>query len=77
MFGKSKEKVEKTLEITGMMCNHCENHVKKALEGLKDTEVLEVSHEKGIARVLVSPKTEDEKLTLVVQEAGYEVTAIR
>ena len=77
MFGKSKEKVEKTLEITGMMCNHCENHVKKALEGLKDAEVLEVSHEKGIARVLVSPKTADEKLTYAVQEAGYEVTAIR
>ncbi|MBP5294981.1 MAG: cation transporter, partial [Lachnospiraceae bacterium] len=77
MFGKSREKVEKTIEITGMMCNHCENHVRKALEGLKGTEVLEVSYEKGIARVLTSPKTADEALSHAVQEAGYEVTGVR
>ena len=77
MFGKSKEKTEKTIEITGMMCHNCENHVRKALEAIKDTEVLEVSHEKGIARVLTGAKTTDEKLTAAVQEAGYEVKGIR
>ena len=77
MFGKSKEKVEKTLEIQGMMCHNCENHVRKALSGLKGVEVTDVSHEKGIAVVLVTGKVGDDKLKGVVEEAGYEVTRIR
>ena len=76
MFGKSKEKTEKTIEVTGMMCHNCENHVRKALEALKGVEVREVSHEKGVARVEVTGKTGDEKLAAAVREAGYEVTGI-
>ena len=77
MFGKSKETVEKTLEVEGMMCGHCEAHVRKALEGVKGVTVGEVSHEKGIAVVTVTGKVRDEALESAVKEAGYEVKGIR
>ena len=76
MFGKAKETVEKTLKVKGMMCQHCEAHVRKALEGVKGVTVGEVSHEKGIAMVTLSGKVSDEKLRETVKEAGYEVTEI-
>ena len=77
MFGKSKETVEKTLEVEGMMCGHCEAHVRKALESVKGVTVGEVSHEKGIAVVTVTGKVRDEALESAVKEAGYEVKGIR
>ena len=76
MFGKAKETVEKTLKVKGMMCQHCEAHVRKALEGVKGVTVGEVSHEKGIAMATLSGKVSDEKLRETVKEAGYEVTEI-
>ena len=38
--------MEKTMEIKGMMCGHCEATVKKALEALPQVEEAIVSHEK-------------------------------
>ncbi len=77
MFGKAKETVEKTLEVKGMMCAHCEAHVRKALSEVKGVTVGEVSHEKGVAVVTVTGKVRDEALENAVKEAGYEVTGIR
>ena len=44
---KQEEKtMEKTMKIEGMMCGHCEAHVKKALEALEGVASAEASHEK-------------------------------
>ena len=43
--------MEKTLQIEGMMCGHCEAHVKKAPEGLEAVTQANVSHETGTAVV--------------------------
>lgn len=43
--------MEKTIKIEGMMCNHCEMHVKKALEALDGVKSAEVSHTAGTAVV--------------------------
>ena len=39
--------MEKTMEIKGMMCGHCEARVKKALEALPQVDEAAVSHEDG------------------------------
>ena len=39
--------MEKTIKIEGMMCGHCEMHVKKALEALPGVSEALVSNEKG------------------------------
>lgn len=69
--------MNKTLEIKGMMCPHCEAAVKKALEALAAVEVAEVSHESGTAVLTLNADIPDETLTKAVTEAGYEVTAVR
>ena len=72
------KKTTKTLKIEGMMCGHCEAHVKKALEALEGVEAAEVSHDKGTAVVYFTPNAaaSDEALKKAVEEEGYTVIAI-
>ena len=70
-------KMEKVMEIKGMMCGHCEAHVKKALEALDGVASAEASHEKGTAVVQLSGQVEDAILKQAVEAEGYEVTGIR
>lgn len=68
----------KTLKIEGMMCGHCEAHVKKAIEAMEGVEAAEVSHEKGTAvvHIIGGAVITDEALKKVVEEEGYTVIAI-
>ncbi|MBO4705763.1 MAG: heavy metal translocating P-type ATPase [Spirochaetaceae bacterium] len=64
---------EKILKIEGMMCGHCEMHVKKALEAISGVESAVASHEKGTAVVTLSASVDDATLRKAVEEAGYKV----
>lgn len=61
----------KTLTVEGMMCAHCEAHVKQALEALPGVQSAEASHESGTATVTLSAPVEDAALCHAVEEAGY------
>ena len=80
-YGMEKEikmaELTKVIEIKGMMCGHCEAHVKKALEGLSGVVSAEVSHEKGTAIVTLKEPVEDEKPKKAVEEQEYEVVGIQ
>jgi len=69
--------MEKVIEIKGMMCGHCEAHVKKALEALDGVASAEASHEKGTAVVQLSGSVDDAALKKAVEDEGYEVSGIR
>ena len=73
---KEENNMAKTLTVEGMMCPHCEAHVKKALEALDAVETATASHEAGTAVVTLSGAVEDDVLKQAVQEAGYTVTGI-
>ena len=68
--------MQKTIKINGMMCAHCEAHVRKALEALEGVEKAEVSHEKGEAVVTLGSNVDDAVLKAAVVEAGYEVLQV-
>jgi len=70
---KETDTMEKTIRIEGMMCPHCEAHVKKALEALAEVASAEVSHTAGTAVVKLSSDISDEQLKKTVEEAGYKV----
>ncbi|MDE6253544.1 MAG: heavy metal translocating P-type ATPase [Lachnospiraceae bacterium] len=70
-------KMEKTMEIKGMMCGHCEARVKKCLEALDKVSAAEVSHEKGTAVVTLSGEIDDELLKKAVEEQDYQVISIK
>ena len=63
--------METTLKISGMTCNHCVMAVSKALKEVAGVEKVEVSLERGEAKV--SGAALRERLVAVVKEEGYEV----
>ena len=73
---KERKTMEKTLKIEGMMCGHCEMHVKKALEALDGVQKAEVSHKNGTAVVTLEKEVSDDVLKQAVTEQGYQVTDI-
>ena len=69
--------MEKTLKIEGMMCGHCEMHVKKALESIDGVKKAEVSYKTGTAVVTLEKEISDDVLKQAVADQGYQVTDIR
>ena len=65
-----------TVNVTGMMCGHCEAHVNKAVKEAFGVEDVVSSHEKGTTVFTAPEKVDEEKLREVIKEAGYEVTGI-
>ena len=65
--------MEKTMEIKGMMCGHCEARVKKVLEALEGVDEAIVSHEKGTAIVRLNQEISDDVLKKTVEDQDYEV----
>ena len=73
---KETKIMKKTLKITGMMCEHCEMHTRKALEALDGVTAVEVSHKAGTAVVTMDKDISDDVLKQAVTDQGYEVTDI-
>lgn len=73
----SKEpRKDMVISVEGMMCVHCENAVKKALEALPSVECVVVSHEEGTADILLNGEIKDKVIKKAVKAAGYHVTSI-
>ncbi len=66
----------KTIYIEGMMCHHCEAHVKRALEALDGVISAVADHTAGTAVVTLSTPVEDDVLRAAVTAQDYTVTRI-
>ena len=73
---KEAKTMEKTLHIEGMMCAHCEAHVKKALEAIDGVSAAVVSHEKGTAVVTLTKPVDNDVLRQAVEAQEYKVLSI-
>jgi len=73
---KGEKNMEKTLNIEGMMCGHCEARVKKALEALAQVDEAVVSHESGTAVVKLNVDVDNAVLKKAVEAQDYKVTGI-
>ncbi len=73
-----KEKVDREMKIkvNGMMCAHCEAHVKKALEAIDGIESAEASHEENLVTITNSKDVDEDLIKEAVTEAGYEYAGI-
>ena len=65
--------MKKVLVVEGMMCAHCQAHVKEALEGVAGVTKADVSLEEKQASVTMADEVSDEVLTEAVTKAGYKV----
>ena len=66
------EGLRKTLRIDGMMCHHCENAVKSALEKLDFIEEASADFETGTATVTLCGEADEEAIRKAVAEEDYE-----
>lgn len=73
---EESEKMKKTIKIEGMMCQHCEATVKKALESLDGVVAAAVSHEAALASVELSREVSDQQLIQAIEDKDYKVTGI-
>lgn len=65
----------RTLSVTGMACNGCEESVKNSLLALGDVNSVEADHETDTVEVVAAEAVSDDKLADAVRDAGYEVEA--
>lgn len=73
---EEEKEMKETVKIRGMMCEHCENTVKKALEALPGVEKAEVSHETGTAVLSLSGEVDEETVRKAVEDKDYEFLGI-
>lgn len=68
--------MQKTIEISGMSCEHCVKAVEKALKGVEGVADVRVSLEEENAVVVLGEEISDDLLQEAVDEAGYEAISI-
>ena len=64
------------IAVKGMMCAHCEAHVKKALEAIDGVESALADHNANTAKVVLSKDVANEVLKQAVEAKDYKVTGI-
>lgn len=62
-----------TIKVEGMMCPHCEAHVKKSLEAVNGVVLAEASHKAGEVVVTLSGDVSLDTLKDVITKEGYTV----
>lgn len=68
-----KEKtMEKTVKVEGMMCPHCEAHVKEALEKIDEVVSAIPSHENNTVIITLSSEIDNGKIKEAIEKAGYK-----
>ncbi|NLY90649.1 MAG: heavy-metal-associated domain-containing protein [Firmicutes bacterium] len=69
--------MEKVILIEGMSCQHCVAHVESALRQVAGVRKVKVDLGQKRAVVEVDGAVTDARLKAVVEEMGYDVTAIK
>lgn len=64
----------KTLSVTWMSCNGCEQNVTNALETLDGVNRVEADHEADTVEVVADDAVTDADVHAAIEQAGYEVT---
>lgn len=71
-----KENKEMKITVNGMMCGHCEAHVKKALEAIEGIETATASHEENLVTITTTKDIDESLIKAAVEEVGYEYAGI-
>ena len=74
---REKPAMEKILTVRGMMCPHCEAHVKQAVESVDGVISATASHKDGTVVVMQNGDVSVDALARAVVGAGYEFVGVR
>lgn len=71
-----KETKTMKIRVNGMMCGHCEAHVKAALEKIDGIENVVASHDDNLVTFTNSGNADESAIKAAVTDAGYEYAGI-
>ncbi len=71
-----ENKMIRTLKVEGMMCEHCEARVKKALEAVDGVVTAAADHVAGTATVTLKAPVADDVLRAAVEAQDYKVLGV-
>ncbi len=74
---EKEREMKKVLKIKGMMCGHCEAHMKDALLKVDGVVAATADHEAGEAVIDLSHDVSEETLKQAVIGAGYEYEGLK
>ncbi|MBQ4332578.1 MAG: heavy metal translocating P-type ATPase [Clostridia bacterium] len=69
---EEEKTMEKTIKVEGMMCAHCEAHVKEALEGIPGVASAVADRLSGTTTVTLAEDVEDTVLRAAIETKGYK-----
>ena len=72
----NKENTLMKITVKGMMCAHCEAHVKKALEAIDGIESAIASHEESLVTITTSKPVDEAVIKAAIVDAGYEYAGL-
>ena len=70
---ESPELIEKTYKVFGMMCGHCEAHVKEALESIPEISEATASCLYDNVVIKMEAEVPEETIREAVEKAGYKL----
>lgn len=71
------EMIKTTLEVKGMACGMCENHVNEAIRNAFAVKKVTSSHAKNQTEIISEEPLDEKKIKSVIAETGYELGAIK
>ncbi len=71
-----KENRKMKIMVKGMMCAHCEAHVKKALENIDGIESAFANHEENLVTITNSKAVDEAIIKAAIEDAGYEYVGV-
>ncbi len=76
-YNDSKEENKMVITVNGMMCGHCEAHVKAVLEKIDGVTVAVANHNENSVTITTSKAVDEAVIKAAVVEAGYEYAGIK
>ena len=64
----------KTISVTGMSCNGCEQTVENTLQIIEGVTRVDADHDGGTVELVVEDDVADDDIEAAIEDAGYDVT---
>ncbi|MDD6871207.1 heavy metal translocating P-type ATPase, partial [Allisonella histaminiformans] len=68
---ETPEERRMTIQVDGMMCGHCENRVKGALEKISGIKEAHADHARGEVQIICRRNVEEKSIEEAITQAGY------
>ena len=65
----------KTITVTGMSCNGCEQNVENSLQNVEGVTRVDADHKGDTVELVVEDDVADDDIKAAIENAGYDVAA--